>query len=147
MYSPHHQEFPAPVVQLRALLRVGEAAPEPDEVASGPVQRGGLPPDFRLHTHPCPSTPWSPLLYRVQMLSPGHQSKRRKLKGTPSFKEVWVPGADVDFTFIHWRCCGKEKSPFPNGITCSNTQEILTHYSSPPPFFPIQGTCWEKEIW
>lgn len=64
MYSPHHQEFPAPVVQLRALLRVGEAAPEPDEVASGPLQCGGLPPVFRLHTHPCPSTPWSTLLYK-----------------------------------------------------------------------------------
>eukprot|EP00069_Balaena_mysticetus_P004641 bmy_04512T0 len=39
------------------------------------------------------------------------------------------------------------KSQFPNGTTHSNTEKILTHYSFPPLFFPVQGTCWEKEIW
>ena len=72
---------------------------------------------------------------RVEMLSPGHQSKRRKLKGIPSFKEVWVPGAVLDLTFGD--VVGGKKSPFLNGITRSNTQKILTHCSSPPPFFPI----------
>ena len=61
------------------------------------MPRGGLPPVFRLHTPPAHQLPGAPpATNRVDMLSPGHQSKGRRSKGIPSSKEVWVPGADLE---------------------------------------------------
>lgn len=159
MCSTHHRALPAPIVQLRALLvSAARPPPVPDEVGVRLSAVWGPNSCFQTAYPPLPTAcqllPRAPYsTNRVEMLvprAPEHLSgKGRKLKGILFFfiLKSLGPWDRLGFYPHSLEMLWDGKSQFSNGITHSNTEKILTHYSFPPLFFPVQGTCWEKEIW